>query len=154
MAALYGVNATKRDVNSPSEKIDVSQDGARVRFLYDEITLAAELSVSDTIDLMKIKKGMRLLDFEVSAPADAASGQLKIGWTAGANGDEDADDDGIMAAAEFDVGSALSRLKMLKSAAGFLKKFDDDVTVQGVCAEVTTDSTGNKWQFSALVCAD
>ena len=60
MATVYGANATKRDVDVPSQKLDVTEQHGRLRRAYDSITLSAELTAGDLINFMKLPAGAKI----------------------------------------------------------------------------------------------
>lgn len=142
MATLYGVNSTLRgdDGSEPTSKIDVTQNYGKVRCLYDTYELAAVLASGDTINLMKIPKGARLLGAEFSADDLGTAGTVTVGWAAGADGDEAADADGILGAQ--DASSAISRAQMAFTDAGYNKQFSEEVQVQLACTVASELAAG------------
>lgn len=82
MAALYGVNYTKANINNPVDIIGKGETSGTVLVAYDEITLAAELANADTISLCRIPKGARVLRVSIVSPTLGSTGVVNIG-TAG-----------------------------------------------------------------------
>lgn len=136
---VYGVNATKRDVTRPAEKVPANEQYGRVRVLYDEYTVdtADEFGTSGLIKMMKIPKGARLVGARVVCPATGATGIFDVGWAAGAKGVELADADGIFAAQ--DPGDAAVDAQMAGTVAGFNKTFEEEVQVEVDFSEATAD---------------
>jgi hypothetical protein len=135
MATVYGVNATKRDVNVPADKIAAGEVNGKVMVAYDEYTASGALSNGDVIKLMKIPKGARLLDAVVQADDLGTTGTGKLGWEAGASAAEAADDDGIIASLDFNTAAARTRMT---TAAGVMKKFTEEVQVSLTLTAATT----------------
>lgn len=156
MAALYGANATKRDVNVPSEKLDVTEQHGRVRRAYDSITLAAELNSSDTIDFMKLPAGAKIIDARVIIPVDGGgipAGIINIGWTD--NGVDGADADGMfVGASEVDFGAGAIDAKLLGTSVAYNKKFSAETLIQAVCTETSAGSSGNVIELEVLYVVD
>jgi hypothetical protein len=147
-ATLYGANRTLEN-NVPIDMIDPTYRG-KVNYIVETITFAAELAVGDKIYIGKLPKGARLIDFDSTAPVDAASGMYKIGWDASADAVEAADDDGISVAADQDFGAAaLVRNRMKATIAGWLKKFEAEVELVATVTEVSTNTTGKTHKFVA-----
>jgi hypothetical protein len=139
MAELLGVNHTLAYSDEPSQKVDANQAGGVRRAHYDSYTFSAVLGIGDTILMGKIPKGARVVDARLTHPVDTgAIGIVKVGWAAGANGDEAADDNGLFAAAEGDFGAAALDSKMLSTAAGYQKTFAEEVNIVIECTEAST----------------
>lgn len=151
MATLFGDNATLAESNEPAEKINVNAGKGRLRVIYDEITLAAELTAADIIKMgAKIPKGAKLYDARLISPqlgSAGGAGELDLGWAAGINGDEAADADGIFDGVE--VGSAAASVKLQDDgAAGALgKEFAEEVQIQLTANETTDAGIGDKIQL-------
>src|SRR5262245_28101585 len=130
MANKYGVNATKRDVNVPSDKIAPGDYSGRVRVLYDEYTFTAALATTDTLYLQKIPKGARVIEAVCMFDDLGSTGTFDIGWQAGATAAEAASSQGLFAS--LDVNSAADVIKMSNNAAspvGMFKEFTEEVQV-------------------------
>jgi hypothetical protein len=125
MATNYGENADKRLVDVPSNKIDSSDAGGRVRMIYDKFTLTAALAQNDTIVVgSMIPAGARVLDAKlVYDQLDAAGGTADLGWQASSDGGEAADPNGLIDGA--DVTSA--GVTKAAAEAGIGKKFTESV---------------------------
>ena len=150
MTAYYGDQATNRDVTVPSVKLDVSLNHGRVRRAYDSITLSAELTTADTIDMMKLPAGARVVDARFIAPSDGTSGQYNIGWTS--NGTDAADADGLFALADTGAGAVDSKIG--GTLAGYNKKFAAETLIQISVAEDTTASSGDTLELEVFYVVD
>lgn len=127
-----------------------NQDGGRVRFVRGTYTIpsADELGVGATIHLFDLPKGARVVDMRAEAPAAGATGEAKIGWDAGYNSLETADDDGFYTPDQFDPGDAAIENKQIAfDRPGLYKEFADRVKVQAVVTEITEDGGGDTWEF-------
>lgn len=96
MATQHGVNATKRLVNKPSEKIEAGEDGGRVRVSYDSITNASIIPVADKILLGRLPKDARLLWVKIGGTG--STGAVDLGWEASSDGSEAGDVNGVASA--------------------------------------------------------
>ena len=139
MAELLGVNYTKGFSAEPATKANANDIGGVKRELYDSYTFAAILAIGDTVLLGKLPKGAKLTGAKLIVPVDSgAIGIIKVGWEAGANGDEVADDDGMFAVAEGDFGAGALNNNMLISANGFQKTFSEEVKIVVECTQAST----------------
>ena len=153
MATFYGVNATKRDVNNPSEKIKVNEQHGRVRRAYDSYTLAAEASISDEILMMKLPSGAKLVDARLIAPSDGTTGQWDAGWDAA--GSVAADQNGIFeGATEGDTGGGAVDSKLAGDRAGYNQEFDAETQLKLTCIEATTASSGDVLELEVFYVVD
>lgn len=130
MATFYGVNAKRHLDTVPSEKANNGEIGGRVRVIYDQFALSADLASTDVIEMGGlIPAGARVLDVVLAATdLDASGGTLDVGWKVSADGVEVADPDGFIANA--DVATAADVFKMsdnLAFGAGQFKKFSSAV---------------------------
>lgn len=162
MAILFGDNATLAESNVPSEKINVNAAKGRLRVIYDEITLAAELTAADTIEMgAKLPKGAKIYNAFVISPqlgSGGGNGELDLGWKASADGNEAADADGIFDGIE--VGSAVARVDAFSDTAagdaitGIIgKEFAGEVQLQFTANETTDAGIGDTikmWVYYAL----
>lgn len=149
LGTVLGVNATKLAAKPP-QKLDVTENHGRMRRSYDSFTLASadELAIGDIIKLSKLPEGARIVDAKLSMPASGATGQVKIGWPASADGNQAADDDALYTAAQADSGNAaLDRLQLSSVQAGYNLKLDAEVQVQMEGVEVTADAGGDTWEL-------
>lgn len=145
MADYYGSNYQLTDVNVPEEKIDDGEFGGRVRVAYDSHTPAvAAITTADTIYMMKIPKGARVLDVIVDIEDQGTVGTFNIGWQASAeSGAEAADADGFFAALDVNSADISTRMSAQSTpSAGQLKQFSEEVQVVIVPAANTDVSTG------------
>lgn len=153
MSTYYGVNATKRDVNVPSQKIPPGEVNGRVRVAYDEFTLTADLTTSDVIKMMKIPAGARVLDVHLAFDKlDASGGTIDVGWEA--NGVDEADPNGFINAA--DVATAADVVKMsdnLANGAGQFKEFSVETQVT-VVPSADTDATSGSIKLAVYFVLD
>ena len=153
MTALFGANATKRDVNVPSEKLDVTEQHGRVRRAYDSYTLSGELSLNDTIDMMKLPTGARIVDARLVAPSDGTTGQYDAGWLDA--GSVSADQNGLFAGAtEGDSGGGAVDSKLGGASPGYNQKFDGEAQIQLFLIEATTASSGDKIELEVWYLVD
>lgn len=153
MATVYTTEYNNAYVVEPSVKNDVTKWHGRVRAIKADITLAAELAVSDVIKICKLPKGARILDARVVAPVDSVSGIYNVGWEA--NGDIIADPDGMfVGASECDFGAAALNAKLLGTSPSFGKKFEAETVISATVTEVSTDSTGKVHQFVIFYIVD
>lgn len=132
MAVKYGVNATKRLVNSPADLAEEDQSLGRVKCIFDSYTLTAALSQNDTIELgCLIPAGARVLRAMVhcSASMDASGGTIQLGWKASADAVESADADGFIPSVAFAGGvlTVYSGSADTSAAPGILKLFSSAV---------------------------
>jgi hypothetical protein len=143
MATVYGVNADKILVDNPSQKAGNGEVGGRIRCIYDEYALTADLAAADVIKMGGlIPAGARIMDVVVAfTDLDASGGTLDIGWQASDEGGEAADVDGFLA--NVDVATAADVVKMtdnLAFGAGQFKKFSEPVQAI-VTVDGDTDAT-------------
>lgn len=136
MATFYGLNATLRDNSVPSKKIPSTDQGGRVRVAYDEITLAGVALTTDTIKMMKLPSGARILNAVLNASALGA-GSLNVGWEN--NGIDGAAAAGIFAATAVAAASAVS-MSSTYSASQFTK-FSAETQIS-IVPSVNTSAAG------------
>jgi hypothetical protein len=87
MAEKFGLNATKRDVDRPENKIYTGEVYGKLRIAFDEYSLpdsgngvdATELAANDLVKLCEIPKGARLHDVIFSHDA-LGGGTISLGW--------------------------------------------------------------------------
>lgn len=155
MATFYGSNATKRDNTTPVQMIEARDGYGKLRVLYDEYTLTADLASADVINMAKIPANARVLDVIVAyTDLDASGGTIDVGWAAGATGAEAADDDGFIANA--DVATAADVVKMsdnLANGAGQFKVFSEEVQVQ-VKIDGDTDATSGTIKLAVIIAVE
>lgn len=143
MATLDGVNSTLFR-NTPSEKIDVTEQHGRVRVLKDQFTLTAELTAADVIRIgARLPIGSMVIGARMQSGqlgGSGTNGELDLGWLASDDGVEAADPNGFLD--QIEAGSAAVNAAMEDQAttpAGYLKKFTAEVQVV-VTANETTDA--------------
>ena len=154
LTTVKGTNTTLKE-NVPADKLDVTQNYGKLRVLYDSYTVDAadEFGTSGVIRFFTIPKGARLISCEASMEASGATGIFNLGWAASADGNEDADADGIIALAD-PGGAALVGQKMLQTRPGYMKKFAGEVEVQASFTEATADSGGDTLEVMAIVAVE
>jgi hypothetical protein len=144
MTDFYGVNYTKQFVNVPSEKIPGGEQSGRLRVAYDEYTFTAIIDTTDALYMMKIPENARLHEAMLKSADLGTTGDLNVGWQAGASAAEAADADGLFAAV--DVNAAANCYLMSQAAAapaGLHKKFAEEVQAVIVPSEITTATSGS-----------
>lgn len=155
MATLFGVNATKRDVNVPSVKIDSCDQHSRVRHAYDEYVVGAAetLTSGDVIKFMKIPAGCRVLEacmfWDDMDGSTGAAGSL--GYAD--NGIDGASANGLVLANGFDnAGVATSG----SATVGLMKKFSAETQVQVALTGTTGTpvAAGKKIRATVLYALD
>lgn len=136
---LYGLNATKRDVTKPADKIDAVDHSGKLRTPYDEYSAVAEIIANaEEILLMKIPKGARLHEAIFhSNDATSATGTLTVGWKASADGVEVADPNGIFDTINVKAAAVCEKMTDDKDHVGIMKKFEAEVQVYAVMTEAT-----------------
>ena len=155
MATLAGnlkaVNAAKLEAE-PAPKLDVSESYGRVRRAYDEYTIPTgdELGTSAIVQFMKLPKGARIVDARWVGP-NITAGAANIGWAA--NGVDDADADGLFAAAVTAM-SAAKDLKLTAVATGYNKKFGAETQLQAAISTLTDDGGGEKVALEVFYIVD
>lgn len=137
----------------PETKISATVQYGALRYMAASYTIptADELGTDCVVEFFTLPKNARVIDAFISAAVDGGTtGQMKIGWAASLEEDENgtalvlADDDGFFLGTDADWGAgALSRVVMKNTEAGFRKKFAAAVVVQGDVVEATTDSGAN-----------
>lgn len=107
MASKYGVEYTDAFVDVPSEKVDVSKWGGRLRVAYGTYELSADLAAGDKIYLARLPKGARVYNAMLAFDdLDASGGTVDLGYEYNQSGDEDLTDDPDGFLADCDVSSA------------------------------------------------
>ena len=148
MSTLYGLNAQKRLVDEPSQKINVNEQGGRMRVAYDEITVDANLAIGDKIVLGKIPAGAKVYNGLWNIIASFGStGVADIGWEASAEGGEVADPDGFMFGLSLTTAGADNQFQF-ENQPGLYKKFDEAVDV---IATITTATDGAAGKLALAV---
>lgn len=153
MASVYGVQYTKAFVNSPSDKVDVSRWGGRVRCMSDSFTLTADLASGDKIYLGRLPKGAIIHEVILASDdLDASGGTLDVGYEY-PNSEAVADPDAFLA--NVDVATAADTVSMSDQAnmVGFLYETlglaDIIITTDG-----DTDATSGTIRLDVLYSVD
>jgi len=148
LTTVYGANATLRDQTTPAVKIE-SQDDGKIRSLYDSYAIDAgdEFGTSGLINLMKLPKGAKIVDYHIVMPASGATGIFDLGWAAGTGaGDAEAADANGLGA--FDPGDAALNSRATGVEPGYQKTFTQEVQIQADFTEVTADAGGDTLQVT------
>lgn len=129
MASYYGVNNTKQFVNIPSEKIPAGEQFGRVHIAYDEYTTAAAIETADSIALMKIPSGARIIEAKMVHEDLGGSGVLELGITG--------DVDYLLAAV------AVNAVGVARSAteAGIMEKLTEEKQLYVTCTNNTATAS-------------
>lgn len=125
MATNYGVNATKRANSTIPSLEGQGEKNSALKVAYDSFTQSAALSQNDTIRMMKLPAGARVMNvlYAWSGSLDAAAGTVDIGWEA--NSVDAADDDGFLATVDVTAaGGAQDMQGDQGSRPGVGKQFD------------------------------
>lgn len=141
MSDFYGANNTLLR-NVPEEKIAAQSGGGVLRVLSDSYTFSAIIDTTDTLHMMKIPKGAKIYQVEISADDLGTTGDFNIGWAASEDGVEAADADGFFAALDVNA-AAITNSTMVRSVAGFEKTFAAEVELVIVPSEITTATSGS-----------
>lgn len=164
MAQYNGVNYAATEVSQPSEKAGVGESMGRVRMVYDEITLAAELNTGDELLFPKLPKGARVVGASLLASGSfgAANAALKLGNKVSASGGIVADDNAFVDLV--DVAAAAGHSEMsdgvngspLVPVAGQLKKYDEEVQLFATFfgAAASTTATGKTVKMAVFYVLD
>jgi hypothetical protein len=144
--ATYKADSIALRELSPPQIPEVNSDGGRIRFKYGEVTLAAAFGDNETIDFFTLPKGARIVNafFGFSATL-GADPDVDLGWTAGKNGNEVADPDGIFE--EVGVTAAYTVALVAPSATVAIpallgKKFADEVVIRATSNKTHGAGTG------------
>lgn len=122
-----------------STKVDMGDQNGRLRSMFINVTLAAELGASDIVKLCKFPAGARLIGVHLDLPDLGTTGAGTIGWAASSDAVEGASASGIAGSTSV---TTASDFKMASSAAGFCKKFQASVDFQIAMSAATDVGTG------------
>jgi len=144
MSTLFGLNATKRDVDVPANKIAVEDQHGRIRTAFDQITFTAELATNDILKMMKLPEGSVLRKAKLEN--EAVDMSVDVGWAASVKEVsgapvEVADPDGIIVAKDL-VAAAVTKMEDVVAIPGTDKKFNAEVCVQLLVKDVSTNAVG------------
>jgi hypothetical protein len=129
--------------NNPSEALPKGELNGKIKTMYDEITLSAELSVNDEILLYNLPAGARVVEALISGPSLGTTGIISLGHKA--NNEDAEDDDAFIASA--DMGGQAVKENIPAGAAGLLKKFASETQIFAKCSEASDAGSGQKIQF-------
>jgi hypothetical protein len=135
MASFYSDQYQDAHVDVPATKVDVCDDGGRMRAKFASYTLAGAITTSDTLYCFKLPAGARVHNVVANSTDLGTTGTLNIGWAATA--DEVADADGFFAALDVNA-AADSAAAVGVSVPGIFKKFSAEATITVVPAANTT----------------
>lgn len=150
---LLGVNRTKRSTVPPT-KISPGEERGKVHWYYDEYTWSTNSVIGDVVTMMKIPKGARIVDGVIQSADNGTVGKYDLGFDGGDNGDETADQDGLIPAFNpVDTGGNVATINGVGAAAGagygakapgaaILKSFADSCNVLLKCTEASDVGTG------------
>ena len=142
MAIVYGVNNTKKYISNPSEKIPAKEETGKGRYIYDSyVFLANVMAVNDTIELMKLPKGAKIMSAVVKSPSLGTTGIFDLGIKT--NGVEAADADFFVASADAG-GQAVQKTMFSSLAAGLFVELSAETQVLLKCTEATDAALGLK----------
>jgi len=150
---FFGENATKRDSDNPSVKIEVQEQHGRMRIAHDTVVFTAELTTADALAMMELPAGAKVYDAEINTDDLGTTGIFNVGWEASSEGGEPADPDGLYALLDVKA-AANDRLKMLNSVAGYLKKFTEKVRISIVPTENTDVAIGQSLDLTVWYVVD
>lgn len=150
MATFYSTEFQAAHVDEPSSKLLPGNLNGRVRRLYAEITLSAEISTADVVKFAKLPANSVPLQAKIVAPGGSA-GTLNLGWSAGSEGSEAADSDGLVAAMS---GASAIDAAMGFSDAGFNKRFAESVDIELSASVNSAGFTGDLVQVEVLYVVD
>lgn len=156
MTVYYGSNATKRDNQNIKALIGPGETAGRLRVAYDSYALTADLvGGTDTIRMMKLPKGARVIDVILEFDdLDGSGGTLDVGWEASADAVVSADPDGFLA--NVDVATAAGLVTMQDDQPtldGLFKQFDAEVQVT-ISPDGDTDATSGNIKLCILYVTD
>jgi len=149
MSSYYGKNATKRDVVIPSQKLNTNENGGRVRRMYDSIVLTAELAISDTVAMMKLPMGAKIIGAKFVAPVATGggpAGKVEVGY--------EGDTDALFADTECDFGAGAIDADMSGSAAAYNAEMAKEMLVFLTCTEASLISVGATLELEVLYVLD
>jgi len=142
VATIYANNATLRDNQTPSAKIESNQNFGRMRVVYDKYDFSnGQLTSGDDLLMSKIFKGAKVYGATMSATqGSATAGKVTVGWLASDDAVEAADADGLLAEKDFGNGDILAgMIEETAIPAGLFKEFAAEVNAY---MEVTETSVG------------
>jgi hypothetical protein len=145
---------TALEVTEPREVVDAGVQHASVRHAYAAyaVDAADEIGSDGVIQMLKLPKGARIVDAAIKIPASGATGQFDVGWAAGAEGDLAADQDALFAG--LDPGDAAVDSELARTSAAYMKKLEEEATIQLTCLEATADSGGDEYELSVFYVID
>lgn len=155
MAVKYGVNATKRANQAIPQLIPQGEEAGNMKIAYDEYTLSADLvGGTDTIRMMKLPKGARVLDVILKFDdLDGSGGTLDLGWEAGEEAVESASPAGFLSNVDVTSAGLVTMQDDQPSVAGLFKKFEEEVQVT-IAVDGDTDATSGSIKLAIYYIID
>jgi len=155
MASKYGVEYTSAIQNVPSEKVDVSKWGGRVRIAYGSYSLSADLAANDKIYISQLPKGAIVYDAVLAfADLDAAGGTLDVGYEYNQAGDSALTDDldAFILAADVTSAGTVGMIEQ-NNMIGFGKEMDGIADIV-VTVSADTDATSGAIKVAVYYVVD
>jgi len=117
------------------DKQEIGNVRGRVRAFYFEVTGAAVQAIADTLTLLRLPAGSRVVGWDIQIPSTGTTGICKIGNLVSADAVVAADDDAF--GSGYDAGGAAVLAKPAAGHAGHLKRFASEVDVVLAWTEAT-----------------
>lgn len=156
MATIYANNATLRDNQTPTAKIESNQNFGRIRQSYDKYDFSnGQITSSDDLIMMKILKSAKVYGGHMWATQGSASaGKVTVGWLASDDAVESADANGLLDTQDFGNGD-INQLMAEESAipAGLGKEFAAEVSAYMEVTE-TSVAADNSLEFVLFYAMD
>jgi hypothetical protein len=114
-------------VTEPRGKLDPNELNGRVRNIFADITLSAEIATTDTVFLHRLPANSTIKSCRLFAPGGTA-GTLDLGWNASADGGEAADPNGLLPGIAGNAAVDLT-MDLSNQQAGYRKKFSEPVDI-------------------------
>tara|TARA_R100001510_G_C7614890_1_gene177352 strand:- start:7 stop:468 length:462 start_codon:yes stop_codon:yes gene_type:complete len=146
MATVYGVNFTKYDQNVPKEMVNVSENGGRMRVIYDTY-VASALAKDSTIYVGRLPKGARVWNVLVSSTNTTANNKLAVGVVG--------DTDKFIAATAMTVDGQMVQMASDAAVVGgnaSAASFGVEITAQTDVVITTSVSTGSNTHTGTIKC--
>jgi len=135
MANFYSNQYQSAFVTEPKGKLAPAELNGRVRRIFADVTLGAEITTADSLFVAKLPSNAVVMQAHVVAPG-GTGGTLALGWAAGLN--EVADADGLVAGIAGNA--AVNEKRDLSASEAFAsKRFSEDVDL---ILSASVDSVG------------
>lgn len=157
MATWLGTNATKVAA-SPAKLAEEGEQTGRLRVLYDEFALTADMGVNDIIKIgAPLPANARVMNALLDSPDldSSSAGALTLGWAASADGVESADAAGFLTTQDVHTAGIAGQMSSLlcSNVAGKFKRFAASVQVQ-VKVTGETDATSGTIRVAIFYVVD